>query len=451
MMSEEVDVATPPLPSATRSAGEPLQPTSERNPVGGSGGDGDTDVPSDLPYACNVPFSRDIQDFLGPTRVVGRLPDVDGDEDPAYLVGLLRTARGWKSLSKSTYRTGFAVTADVWKSSTRASARKLFGSSRVDRVPPKGPAWPKSRLARRAHFINCHGAPIDPCYYGEGIDGSFPVAHRSRSLAGLRKGTVAAAECCYGAQLYDPESLGVDSAIANAYMKKGTYGFLGSTTIAYGPASGNGEADLICQYFLRYVQNGASLGRATLEARQEYVRKHSPVSPVDLKTLAQFYLLGDASIHPVRAARVSAKTPAATAGGPGRKSRRRRLAKKGHSVSQKVSSVLSKADRTVKRTTKKPLTTALSKAGMDVSGVRVFEVRSPRPTQAKNGPGEEVAVRRVRDESQGTFHVMIESARSGPAKSKNQASGDARIKTRRLIVAREVKGKVVEMRELYPR
>src|SRR5436309_2828652 len=39
-------------------------------------GDGDADVPSDLPYACDQPYSTDVQDFIAPTRVVGRLPNV---------------------------------------------------------------------------------------------------------------------------------------------------------------------------------------------------------------------------------------------------------------------------------------------------------------------------------------------------------------------------------------
>jgi hypothetical protein len=45
---------------------------------------------------------------------------------------------------------------------------------------------------------------------------------------------------------------------------------------------------------------GASLGRAVLEARQQYAASMTDLDPVDLKTLAQFNLLGDPSIHPVR-------------------------------------------------------------------------------------------------------------------------------------------------------
>jgi len=47
------------------------------------------------------------------------------------------------------------------------------------------------------------------------------------------------------------------------------------------------------------VLAGASLGRAALEARQRFAALYTHLDPTDLKTLAQFYLLGDPSIHPV--------------------------------------------------------------------------------------------------------------------------------------------------------
>src|SRR5262245_34229626 len=49
--------------------------------------DGDALVPSDLPYASAHAYSDQIEDFLTPTRVVGRIPDVTGGNDPAYLAG----------------------------------------------------------------------------------------------------------------------------------------------------------------------------------------------------------------------------------------------------------------------------------------------------------------------------------------------------------------------------
>jgi hypothetical protein len=87
--------------------------------------------------------------------------------------------------------------------------------------------------------------------------------------------------------------------MALSYLQDGASGFFGSTTIAYGPSEGNGSADLICQYFLQQVLAGASLGRAALEARLKFGGGKTHLDPYDLKTLAQFYLLGDPSLHPV--------------------------------------------------------------------------------------------------------------------------------------------------------
>ena len=41
-------------------------------------GDRDEYCFSDLPYACDVSYSQDTANFVGPTRVVGRLPDLTG-------------------------------------------------------------------------------------------------------------------------------------------------------------------------------------------------------------------------------------------------------------------------------------------------------------------------------------------------------------------------------------
>jgi len=65
-----------------------------RNPARG---DGEANVPGELPYACVAPYSSDPSVFLGPTRVVGRLPDLVGSGNPAYLVGLLGTAARYRT------------------------------------------------------------------------------------------------------------------------------------------------------------------------------------------------------------------------------------------------------------------------------------------------------------------------------------------------------------------
>jgi hypothetical protein len=267
-------------------------------------GDGDANVPSDLPYACAAPYSSDPSVFLGATRVVGRLPDLVGSSNPAYLVSLLGTAARYRTRPREDYQRYLGLSAQVWEASTALSLTKVFGdSSSLQTTPPRGPGWPDAQLALRAHFINCHGAPSTPKYYGQppGRE-EYPVAHDAARLKRkVSNGTVIAAECCYGAQLYNPEDSKGQAGICSTYLADGAYGFFGSTTIAYGPSEGNGQADLICQFFLDSVLDGASLGRAALEARQRFAALYTHLDPTDLKTLAQFYLLGDPSIRTVTA------------------------------------------------------------------------------------------------------------------------------------------------------
>jgi len=157
-------------------------------------------------------------------------------------------------------------------------------------------------ISQRLHFVNCHGSPSSPHFYGQRGKHNYPISHTASWLnARLSEGTVAAAECCYGAELYDPAPVrNQQIGICSTYLANGAYGFFGSTTIAYGYGAKNAWADLICQFFLKNVLAGASLGRAVLEARQQYAQSMGDIDPADLKTLAQFNLLGDPSIQPVR-------------------------------------------------------------------------------------------------------------------------------------------------------
>lgn len=273
------------------------------NPMLADDDEEDPDVPSDVPYACEAPFSRRPQDFLGPTRVVGRLPDLNGADEPSYLVKVLATAAKYVCRDPKDYSTHFALTNVLWRRSTRKSVIKLFGDdTNLFSSPPHGPQWTLAQLAPRVHFINCHGAPVSPNFFGEVPNRSFPVAHSARLLpTKVTKGSVVAAECCYGAELYAPSSVHGQMGISNAYLGEGAYGFFGSTTIAYGPSTGQGQADLMCQFFVASVLDGASLGRATLEAWQHFVSRYSHTDPSDLKTAVQFLLLGDPSVQPVKA------------------------------------------------------------------------------------------------------------------------------------------------------
>ncbi len=266
-------------------------------------GDHDKIAYGDLPYACEHTYSRQPQDFVGPTRVVGRLPDLRGGKDPHYILDLLETASNYSASAPERYRSYFSISAEIWKKSTTLSLKNVFGSaSGLGTVPPEDDRWSSQLLRRLSHFINCHGATTDPKFYGQPASGEekYPVAFTAGyAKSKIKRGTIAATECCYGGQLYDPSSHGGQMGICNTYLAKKAYGFFASTTIAYGPEDYNAQADLICQYFLRNILTGASLGRAALEARQRFVQKASPPHPIDLKTLAQFNLYGDPSLAPV--------------------------------------------------------------------------------------------------------------------------------------------------------
>jgi hypothetical protein len=299
--------------------------------------DGDIPVPSDLPYACDAPYSTQAQDFTGPSRVVGRLPDVPGSGDVSYVKTLIDFAIGSKPGKAADYSTYFGITAKVWQKSTALSLQSVFGNfSGLLQCPLDTASSKASNLKPLAHFINCHGAAQDYSFYGQSGN-SYPESMNTTNLTGkINKGTVVAAECCYGAQLINATKVngGIQLSIANNYLLNGALGFLGSSTIAYGPADSNDQADLICAYFLTSVLKGASTGRSLLEARQQYLTKSGPhLDPVALKTLSQFYLLGDPSLQAVDNPLDSKKT---AAGADTLRNRRLQLSNKGVILQQSV-------------------------------------------------------------------------------------------------------------------
>ena len=278
-----------------------------RNPLHSDGqADPDATVPSDLPYACDVTYGVDARKFIAPTRVLGRLPDVVGSIEEDYLVGLIETAAGYKDRPLADYDSYFGLSAKVWQESTAESLDKLFGAhTKLQLSPPVlFPTKAPGQLDSLLHFINCHGGENLAAFYGQKDDDSPTVAALDFSqLNGkIKEGTVASVECCYGAQLFDPDTVDGSLGICNTYLREKAYGFFGSSTIAYGPADGNELADLVCRFFLEHVREGASLGRACLQARLDYAQSlNGTITGTDLKTLAQFNLLGDPAITPVQA------------------------------------------------------------------------------------------------------------------------------------------------------
>ena len=421
------------------------------NPVFDGSGDPDRMVPGDLPYACDAPYSTDPAKFIGPTRVVGRLPDLTGGTDPMVLTGVLATAEQGKSRPPGDYRDYLGISAQVWSKSSALSLQKLYGESKgMKTSPTSGPTWTAVQIKRRAHFINCHGAAAKAEFYGQKGQ-AFPIAHTSAFVAGkLSDGTVASVECCYGAQLYDPTMWGALPGLGNTYLSSGAYGYFGSSTISYGPEDANAFADLICQYFLQRVLVGASLGRAVLEARQQFAQGSAQLDPYDLKTLAQFNLLGDPSLHPVQvpsASRLPATprgtTAKASGSGVGREinraDRRRVLIRRGLEIA-----ATQPVARRAKRAPGGAIASALRKlaaaSGMDSGSVLSFDVENPPATVGATRGGKALALLSGRSAPE-AFHVMA-TREDDPGIPSPQV---------REIVAKEVAGKIVSYRMLRSR
>jgi hypothetical protein len=414
-----------------------------KNPAYDPQGDDDKVVPSDIPYACEASFSNNPLKFLGATRVVGRLPDLRGRAEPAYLVSLLGTAARHKTRARSDYQKYFSASAEVWKASTALSLTKIFGNSdAMATSPPKGPAWTTAQLGRRVHFINCHGSPSDPNFYGQRGE-SYPVAHSAKKLVRkIMNGTVIVVECCYGAELYDPSDSGMQAGVCSTYLRDGAYGYFGSSTIAYGPSEGNGQADLICQYFIDEVLDGASLGVATLGARQRFARNYSHLDPVDLKTLVQFNLLGDPSIHAVaevphalsrtRIFKGAFKSRQNLRGT--RRLRREKLARTGNNLLATLGAV-EKSEEPVPS-----LVATVLKRGARESGIGAFGIQSFRlsfPKGATKGDMERFAGIR-----QGRGVYMLSGTRSVPVDAPGRVVA---------LVATVQDGDLIHMRRLHSR
>jgi hypothetical protein len=336
--------------------------------------DNDLVIPTDLPYACDAPYNRNIDGFVGPTRVVGRIPDIPGKADIGYLTTVIENSIAQKPGSSDAYGKYFSISAWVWRKSTEQSLLNMFGhNGQLQLSPPKEGKFTKMQLKPLVHFYNCHGAPKDASYYGQKST-TYPKAITATDLEkNISPGTVAAAECCYGAELTDPNFFDSPQlSIANTYMGNKALAFLGSSTIAYGPSEGQGLADLITQYFIKEIMCGASIGRALLQARQEFLSNSGPqLDPYELKTLAQFYLLGDPSVQPVLSDSDTSKGPLAKSSIA---NNRMRLYSKGMSLKKSITPAKEMKTK-VKSSNEKELKEVLKELNFAGADEKVYEVK----------------------------------------------------------------------------
>jgi hypothetical protein len=167
-------------------------------------------------------------------------------------------------------------------------------------------------------MIKCHGNLGDATFWGFGEfdekkEKRYP-AITSETLKGyLKPQTIIATMCCYGAQIFSPSDPKARSPgewpVASTYLRKGALGFVGSTMMAWVGTSGMGPADWIVQGYLKNVLAGDSLGSAFLACKQDYQSHYSLKDNIfssdEQKTLIEYILLGDPSIHPVSSSQSS--------------------------------------------------------------------------------------------------------------------------------------------------
>jgi hypothetical protein len=162
-------------------------------------------------------------------------------------------------------------------------------------------------------MIRCHGNPLDATFWGhdpdeDNAEKAWKRAITSTTLkARLQPATIVGTMCCYGAQIFSPKAHHARSQrrwpLASTYLRRGALAFVGSTKRAWLGGDEMGSADtLVADYFNR-VLRGASIGRAFLTSKQKYIAHKSEdgglADAMGEKTVIEYVLLGDPSIHPV--------------------------------------------------------------------------------------------------------------------------------------------------------
>lgn len=241
--------------------------------------DGDKTVLSDNPYA-----SRD-NDHLIPERACARIPD---NKDAGFVITQLNK-------QSRVHGRSFGISAKTWAAASKEVYRYVGDAGSMKMSPPvEHTAFKRSWLEHKDYlYFNLHGARDSAYWYGQDGD-QYPRALGPDAVD--HASGVVAAECCYGAYIVQRADT---TALAMKFLAQSDIqGFIGSTTIAYGPAAPpSSEADLLTRYFFQYVSQGQTTGESFRNAKQDFARKmlrqQGFLDEDDQKTLLQFVLYGD--------------------------------------------------------------------------------------------------------------------------------------------------------------
>src|SRR5262245_2757988 len=287
---------------------------------GGGATDWDRMLPTDNPYATSKAFDpQDIDSYLVPDRVIGRIPDMKRSAkkhwaDPAWLVEYLKTATHWTSKTTDFYKQTYAICTSESRSAGKECMEFISKpTSDLFISPPTRDTSTsaRNRLSAPLHLIKCHGNRLDAAFWGRDPNETNEKKAWRRAITSttlkscLKPATVVGTTCCWGAQIFSPSARHARQwPLASTYLRKGALAFVGSTGRAWFGGPTMGFADYIVADYLNWILRRASVGRAFLESKQGYMCYYleggGTADPLDQKTMVEYVLFGDPSIHPVR-------------------------------------------------------------------------------------------------------------------------------------------------------
>ena len=249
----------------------------------------DDDVDTDYPYA-----SMSVEnpwEAMDPASVlVGRLPvgRASGNRPAVcYLDNLIGATGG------SSPRAPYGIGAEKWQGASRA-AFGLFSDRDLHISPPLSTVNLDSTLRGDPDllYFNLHGSnePNEAGWFGESLDGHYPVAIRPEHFSRLQRPNIVGVEACYGAKF---SGLSQERSSLLQALASGTLGFVGSSRIAFGPPEPPiNLADVIIGHFLKNVAEGQSTGRSHMNARNDLWHAIEEDAHSRL-TVLEFNLFGD--------------------------------------------------------------------------------------------------------------------------------------------------------------
>lgn len=256
------------------------------------GGDPDSDVLADLPYATLdtvSPWEGQKYNFSQVLRV-GRVPSFGGESFGDFKAYFDNAKKGIGNIGKIV---PFGLSALVWEGASNAQYGAI-SSRNVNLSPDVSLSNVESKIPHDVNllYFNLHGSDSAEFWYGQ-EGGSYPQAFSPEVVRGIGHPFFLGVEACYGARYTD--GLTDNDSIVLAAMQSGCLALLGSSRIAFGPCDAPGsDADIMIGTYVKGISNGDSAGDAYCDALKELMSESEPDDST-IKTLAEFSLYGDPS------------------------------------------------------------------------------------------------------------------------------------------------------------